>query len=109
MEKLEKKSIAIQKHMHDSVTHDFDRFSDYNGNGLTSLQGQEDEQPETVNSAENAIEYDAADILTGYPSWSRDTCDISDNNGIICDKLEKRYKINYIQIHQSKLKTINPM
>ena len=43
MEKLEKKSIAIQNHMHDSVTHDFDRVSDYNDNGLTPLQGQQDE------------------------------------------------------------------
>ena len=28
MEKLEKKSITIQNHMHDSVTHDFDRVSE---------------------------------------------------------------------------------
>ena len=28
--KLEKKSIAIQNHMHDSVTYDFDRVSDNN-------------------------------------------------------------------------------
>ena len=33
MEKLEKKSIEIQNCMHDSVTHDFDRVSDYNDNG----------------------------------------------------------------------------
>ena len=39
MEKLEKKSIAIQNCMHDSVTHDFDRFSDYNDNGSTPLHG----------------------------------------------------------------------
>ena len=70
MEKLEKKSIAIQNCMHDSVTHDFDRVSDYTDNGSTPLQGQQDEQPEAVNSAENAIEYDAVDILTGYLSWS---------------------------------------
>ena len=31
--------------MYDSVTHDFDRVS-------TPLQGQQDEQPEAVNSAE---------------------------------------------------------
>ena len=58
MEKLEKKSIAIQNRMHD---------------GSTPLQGQQDEQPEAVNSTENAIEHDAVDILTGYPSWSTDT------------------------------------
>ena len=37
MEKLEKKSIAIQNHMHDSVTHNFDRVSDYTDNGATPL------------------------------------------------------------------------
>ena len=37
---LEKKSIEIQNHMHDSVTHDFVRVSDYNDNGSTPLQGQ---------------------------------------------------------------------
>ena len=84
MEKLEKKSIAIQNHMHDSVTHDFDRVSDYNDNGLTPLQGQQDEQPEAVNSAENAIEHDAVDILIGYPSWLTDIFDICDNNEVIC-------------------------
>ena len=41
--------------MHDGVTHDFDRVSDYNDNGSTPVQGQQDEQPEAVNSAENAI------------------------------------------------------
>ena len=48
-------------------------ISDYNDNGSTPLQGQQDEQPEAVNSAENAIEYDTVDILTGYFSWSTDT------------------------------------
>ena len=89
MEKLEKKSIAIQNRMHDSVTHDFDRVSDYSDNGLTPLQVQQDEQPEAVNSAENAIEHDAVDILTGYPSWSTDTYDLSDNNNVICDRNRK--------------------
>ena len=89
MEKLEKKSIAIQNCMHDSVTHDSDRVSDYSDNGLTPLQGQQDEQPEAVNSAENAIEHDAVDILTGYPSWSTDTYNISDNNDIICGRNRK--------------------
>ena len=42
MEKLEKKSITIQNPMYDSVTHDFDRVSDYHDNGSTPLQGQQD-------------------------------------------------------------------
>ena len=89
MEKLEKKSIAIQNRMHDSVTHASDRVSDYNDNGSSPLQGQQDEQPEAVNSAENAIEHDAVDVLTGYPSWLTDTCDICDNNEVICDRNRK--------------------
>ena len=88
MEKLEKKSIAIQNHMHDSVTHDFDRVSDYSDNGSTPLQGQ-DELPEAVNSAENAIKHDAVDILTEYPSWSRDTYDICDDDEVIYDRNRK--------------------
>ena len=66
--------------MHDSLTHDVDRVSDYTDNDLTPLQGQQDEQPEAVNSSENAIEHDAVDIYTGYPPWSTDTCDICGNN-----------------------------
>ena len=62
MEKLEKKSIAIHTHMYDSAAPDFDRVSDYCDNGSTPLQGQQDEQPEAVNGAENAIEHDAIDI-----------------------------------------------
>ena len=45
---LAMKSIEIQNHMHDSVTHDFDRVSDFNHKGLTPLQGQQDEQPEAT-------------------------------------------------------------
>ena len=89
MENLEKKSIEIQNCMHDSVTHDFDRVSDYNDNGSNPLQGQQDEQPEAVNSAENAIEHDAVDILPGYLSWSTDTNDICDNNEVTCDRNRK--------------------
>ena len=68
MVKLEKKPIEIQNHMHDSATQDFDRVSDYNDNGSTSLQRHQDGQPAAVNSTENAIENDAVDILTRYPS-----------------------------------------
>ena len=67
MENFEKKLLEIQNHMHDSVTHDFDRVSDFNDNGPTPLQGQQDDQPEAVNSTENAIENDVVDILTLYP------------------------------------------
>ena len=52
MVNLEKKSIEIQNSMHDSVTHDFDRVSDYGDNGSTPLQGQQDEQPAAVISGE---------------------------------------------------------
>ena len=89
MENLGKKSVEIQNCMHDSVTHDFDRVSDYNDNGSTPLQGQQDEEPEAVNSAENAIEHDAVDILTGYPSWSTDTNDLCNNNVVIYDRNRK--------------------
>ena len=89
MKKLEKKSIGIQNHMHDSVTHDFNRVSDYNDNGSTPLQGQQDEQPEAVNGAENAIEHVAVDILTEYPPWSTDTYDICDNDEVVCDRNRK--------------------
>ena len=108
MTKLEKTSIEIQNCMHDSVTHDFDRVSDYNDNGSTSLQGQQDEQSEAVNSAENAIEHDAVDILTGYPSWSTDTNDICDNDKAICHRnrkeiQDKLYKDTPVKIEENKL------
>ena len=89
MVKLEKKSMAIQNHTYDSVTHDFGRVSDYCDNGPTPLQGQQDEQPEAVNSAENAIEHDVTDILTEYPPWSTDTYDICDNDEVIYDRNRK--------------------
>ena len=89
METLETKSIAIQNCMHDSVIHDFDRVSDYWDNGSTLLQGQQDEQPEAVNSAENAIEHDVVDILTEYPPWSTDTYDICDDDKVIYGRNRK--------------------
>ena len=108
MENLEKKSIEIQNCTHDSVTQDFDRVSDYNDNGLTPLQGQQDEQSEAVNSAENAIEHDAVDILTGYPSWSTDINDVIIMKLLVIE-IEKKYKRNYTKTHQSKLKTVSPI
>ena len=93
--------------MHDSVTHDFDRVSDNSYNGLTPLQGQQDEQPEAVNSAENAIEHDAFDTLTRYPSWSTDTYDKCENNEVICDRNRKEiqdelYKDTLVKTEDNK-------
>ena len=93
--------------MHDSVTHDFDRVSDYNDNGSTPLQGQQDEQPEAVNSTEIAIENDAVDILTLYSSWSTDTNDIGDNNQVTCDRnrneiQDKLYKDTPVKTESNK-------
>ena len=89
MVKLEEKSIEIQNRMHDSVTHDFDRVSDFNDNGLTPLQGHQDEQPEAANSKENAIDNNVVDILTLYPSWITDTNGIGDNNQVASDRNRK--------------------
>ena len=75
MQNLERKSVEIQNHMHDSVTQNFDRVSDSNDNGLTSLQGQQDEQPEGVYIPGNAIDDDVVDIMTLYAPWSPDTND----------------------------------
>ena len=49
MMNLEKKLVEIQNYVHDSVSQNFDRVSDFNDNGLTPLQGQQDEQPEGDN------------------------------------------------------------
>ena len=89
MEKLEKKSIAIQTRMYDSIVHDFDRASDYYDNGSTPLQGQQDEQQEAVSCAENAIEHDASNILTEYPPWSTETYDLCDSDEAIYDRNRK--------------------
>ena len=86
MVNLEMKSIEIQNCMHDSVTHDFNRVSDFNDNGSTPLQGQQDQQPKAVNSAENVIANDVVDILTLYSPWSTDTNDIGDNNQVASDR-----------------------
>ena len=109
MVNLEKNSIENQNCMHDSVTHDFDRVSDHNDNGLTPLQGQQDEQSEAVNSAENAIEHDTVDILTGYTPWSKDTNDVCNNNEVIYNRNRQEIQDNYTKTHQLKLKTISPI
>ena len=79
--------------MHDSVTHDFDRVSDFNDNGSTALQEQQDEQPEAVNIAENAIENDVVDILTLYPPWPTDSNDIGDHNQVASDRNRKEIQV----------------
>ena len=66
MVNLEKKSVDIQNRMHDSVTQNFDRVSDLNDNDSTPLQGQQDEQPEGVNTPEMPL----------YPARSPDTNDM---------------------------------
>ena len=89
MMNLETKSLEIQNCMHDSVTQDFDRVSDFNDNGSTPLQGQQDKQPEGVNGAENAIDSDVVDIMTLYPLWSTYTNDRCDNNQVTSDRNRK--------------------
>ena len=100
MVNLEIKSVEIQNCMHDSVTPNFDRVSDFNDNGLTPLQEQQDEQSEGVNRAENAIDNDVADIMTIYPLWSMDTNDGCDNNQVASDRNRKEIQ-NELQRHTS--------
>ena len=97
---LEIKSIEIHNHMHDSVTHDFDRVSDIKDKGSTLLQGQQDEQPEGVNSAENAIDNDVVDILTLLTQMTQ-VITIK----LLVTEIEKKYNMT----HQSKLKIIIPI
>ena len=80
------KTVEIQIGMHDSVTENFDRVSGLNDNGLTPLQGQQDEQPEGVNISGNANDDDVVDIMTLYPPWSPDTNDRCDITQIANDK-----------------------
>ena len=97
MVSLETKSIEIQNRMHDSVTHDFDKVSDFNDNGLTPLQGQQDEWPEGVNSAENSIDNDVVDIMTLYPPWS--TCTIPVPVIVLCLSAIFVHNINSSELH----------
>ena len=108
MVNLETKSVEIQNCMHDSVTHDFDRVSDFKDNYSTPLQGQQDEQPEGINRAENVIDDDVADIMTLYPPWSMDTNDRCDNNQVTSDKNRKEiqdelYKDMPVKTENNKL------
>ena len=91
------------------VLHKLLIVSDLNDNGLTPLQGQQDEQPEGVNIPGNAIDNDVVDIMTLYPLWSPNTNDRCDNNKVPSDRSEKKYKTNCTKAHQLKLKTISPI
>ena len=68
------------------VLHNILIVSGLHDNGLTPLQGQQDDQPEGVNIPENAIDDDVVDIRTIYPPWSLDTNDIRDITQIANDK-----------------------
>ena len=87
MLKLERKSVEIQNHMHESVTQNFDRVLGLNDNGSIPLQGQQDEQPEGANIPGNAIDdNNVVDIMALYPPWSLDTNDRCDITQIANDK-----------------------
>ena len=89
MLKLEEKSVEIQNRMYDSVTQNFDRVSGLHDNGMTPLQGQEDDQPVEVTTPENAIDADVIDIRKIYPPWSLDTNDMCYSIQIANDKSVK--------------------
>ena len=89
MLKLEEKLVEIQNYMYDSVTQNFDRISGLHDNGLTPLQGQNDDQPVEVTTPENAIDDDVIDIRTIYPPWSLDTNDMCDMIQVVNDKSMK--------------------
>ena len=93
--------------MHDSVTQNFDRVSDVDDNGLTPLQGQQDEQP-GVNRAENAIDNDVVDIMTLYPPWSTDTNDRCDNNQVVSDRNRKEIQNELYKDMPVKTENNNP-
>ena len=63
MLKLEIQSVELQNHMYDSVTQNFGSVSGLHDNGLTPLQGQEDNQPVEFITPENAIDDDAMDNI----------------------------------------------
>ena len=89
MVNLEKRSVEIQNCMHDSVAQNFDKVSDLNDNGLTPLQGQQDEQPEGVNIPGNIIDDNVVDIMTLCSPWSLDTNDRCDINPVASDRSRK--------------------
>ena len=108
MVNLEKKSVEVQNRMHDSVTQNFDRVSDFNDNGLTHLQGQEDEQPEGDNIPGHAIDDDVVDIMTLYPPWSMDTNDRCDINQVASDRNRKEIQDKLYKDTPVKTEIIKP-
>ena len=78
--KLERQLVELQNCMYDSVTHNFDRVSGLSDNSLTPLLRQEGDQSDKDTTPENAIDDDAIDIRTLYPSWSSDINDMNDTN-----------------------------
>ena len=80
MLKLEGQLVKIQNCMYHSITQNFDKVSGLQDNGLTPLQGLEDNHPVKVTTPENAIDDDVVDIRTIYPPWSPDTNDMCDIN-----------------------------
>ena len=80
MLKLERQSVELQNCMYDSVTHNFDKVSGLHDNGLTLFLRQEGDQSDEVTTSENAIDDDAIDIRTLYPSWSSEINDMNNIN-----------------------------
>ena len=72
-----------------NITQNFDRVSDLNDNGLTTLQTQQDEQPEGVNIPGSATNDDVVDIMTLYPPWSLATNDSGDINQVAINRSRK--------------------
>ena len=109
MVNLEKKSVEMQNHVHDSVTQNFDRVSDLNDNGSTPLQEQQDEQPEGVNIPGNAIDNDVVDIMTLFPPWSWDTNDRCDINQIASDRSRNEIQDKLYKDTPVKIKSTSPI
>ena len=76
-----------------TITHNFDRVSGQSNNCTIPLLGQQDEQSETVNADNKAIDSDENDILTEYPPWSSEIHDKYDSAEYICDKNRKDIQI----------------
>ena len=90
------------------VLHKMLIVSGLNDNGMTPLQGQQDEQPEGVNIPGNAINDDVVDIMTLYPPSSPDTndrCDITQitNDKSIKEIQDKLYKDTPVKTDINKL------
>ena len=95
--------------MYDSVTQNFDRVSGLHDNGLTPLQGQEDEQPVEVTIPENAIDDDdAIDIRKIYPPWSLDTNYMYNINQMTNDKSMKDIRDKICKDKPLKTEIIKP-